>query len=386
MMEQPVHWVAFAAGLFLILGTVGSVIRTLVVPRALISRLSVTVARRIVRQSFLFLAARFNSYEIKDKILALSAPVSLIVLLIVWLGLFGLGYGLILWAFIDGSFLGALREAGSSLFTLGIASTETRSATIIDFFAAFTGLIVIALQIAYLPTIYAAFNRRETLVTMLQSRAGAPAWGPEILARHHIVGLVDNLPEFYAEWEQWAAEVAESHTSYPVLITFRSPHPLRSWALGLLAVLDSAALYLALSPKKAPTQARLCLRMGFTALRYIADVSRIQYDPDPFPNDPIQLPYDDYLKGIERLREVDFPMERSPEEAWPHFRGWRVNYESISYELMERIVAPPGPWSGERTRLRGATIEPQRPADRTPEDPQNEKAPKVAGFGWRWRA
>jgi len=386
MMSEPGHWLAFAVGLFVIVGTAGSVIRTLVVPRALVSRLSVTVARTFVRRVFLTIANRFDSYETKDKILALSAPVSLIVLLVVWLALFGVGYGLVLWAVVDGSLLAAFREAGSSLFTLGFASTPTQGATVVNFAAAFTGLIVIALQIAYLPTIYSAFNRRETLVTMLQSRAGAPAWGPEILARHHLVGLIDTLPDFYAEWERWAAEVAESHTTYPVIITFRSPHPLRSWALGLLAVLDSAALYLALSPKNAPTQARLCLRMGFTALRYIAEVSRIPFDPDPFPDDPIQLPYDEYLRGIERLREVDFPMERTPEEAWPHFRGWRVNYEAVAYELIDRMVAPPGPWSGERTRLRGVTIEPQRPADRRPDDPQTQAAPKLGGFGWRWRA
>ena len=381
-MNEPIHWGAMAIGLFLVLGSASSLIRTLVVPRALISKLSVIVARRVVRKSFLFLAARFNDYETKDKILAYSAPVSLIVLLIVWLGLFGLGYSLILWALVDGQFSDALREVGSSLFTLGFLSSDDSTGTIIDFIAAFTGLIVIALQIAYLPTIYSAFNRRETLVTMLQSRAGAPAWGPEILARHHIVGLVEALPDFYAEWERWAAEVGESHTTYPVLITFRSPHPLRSWALGLLAVLDSAALYLSLSPSKAPTQARLCLRMGFTALRYIADVSRIPYDADPFPEDPIELTYEEYMHGIERLRQVDFPMERTPEEAWPHFHGWRVNYESVAYEVMERIVAPPGPWSGERTRLRGVTIEPQRPADRRPDDSSTKEVPKVTRSGW----
>ena len=382
MTWQVGHWIALIVGLTLVFGTASSLIRTLVVPRALISRLSVTVARQGVRRTFLFIAGRFNSYEAKDKILALSAPVSLIVILMAWLALFGLGYGLILWAFIDGSLVAAMREAGSSMLTLGFASTPGRAGTLLDFFAAFTGLIVIALQIAYLPTIYSAFNRRETLVTMLQSRAGAPAWGPEILARHQLVGLVGNLPDFFAEWERWAAEVAESHTTYPVLISFRSPHPLRSWILGLLAVLDSAALYLALSPKSAPTEARLCLRMGFTALRYIADVSRIPYDPDPFPDDPIELSFDDYLVGIERLREVDFEMERTPEEAWAHFCGWRVNYEAIAYELMERVVAPPGPWSGERSRLRGVTIQPLRPADRRPNDPDNKKAPKISRFGW----
>src|SRR3712207_5360121 len=124
-------------------------------------------------------------------------------------------------------------------------------------------------------------------------------------------------------WRDWSSDVCSSDLS------FRSPHPLRSWILGLLAVMDSAALYLALCPTSAPSQTRLCVRMGFTALRYIADVLRIPYDPDPYPTDPIRLTYEEYMAGIERLRQVDFPMERTPEEAWAHFRGWRVNYEEI---------------------------------------------------------
>src|SRR6202042_2948825 len=101
----------------------------------------------------------------------------------------------------------------------------------------------------------------------LESRAGSPAWGPELLARHRLVGIVDQLPSLYADWERWAADVAESHTTYPVLIYFRSSRPLDSWVLSLLAILDSAALYLALAPSRAPSEARLCLRMGYTCLR-----------------------------------------------------------------------------------------------------------------------
>jgi hypothetical protein len=355
------------------------------VPRATTSRLTVIVSRKLVQTSFLAVASRFKEYETKDKILAYSAPISLIVQLLVWLTLFMVGYALMLWPLIDASFLAALRESGSSMLTLGFFSTVRETATAIDFLAATTGLIVIALQIAYLPTLYSAFNRREALVTMLQSRAGVPAWGPEILARHSLVGLLDNLGHFYEEWEEWAAHLAETYTTYPVLVSFRSPHPLRSWVLAVLSVMDSAALYLALSPKSAPTQSRLCLRMGFTALRYIAEVLRIPFDADPFPDDPIRLTYEEFVEGIERLRQVEFKMERTPEEAWPHFRGWRVNYEQIAYELAERVVAPPGPWSGDRRRLQDITIVPQRPADRTPDDPKNESAPEKAGFGWRWR-
>jgi hypothetical protein len=351
------------------------------VPRGLSSRLSALVSKHL-RHTILFVSDRFRTYEAKDAIMALQAPLSLMLLLLTWLLLFLVGYGLLLWPLIDAPLGTALLESGSSMFTLGFAATHRGAATLVHFWAAATGLIVVALQIAYLPTLYAAFNRRETLVTLLQSRAGAPAWGPEILARHQQVNLLPNLRDLYAEWEQWSADVAESHTNYPVLIYFRSPHALRSWVLALLAVLDSAALYLALSPAGAPTEARLCLRMGFTCLRDIAGLLGIRYEPDPYPDDPIELAFEDYLGGVDRLREVEFPMERSPEEAWPHFRGWRVNYEHVAYSVADLIVAPPGPWSGRRSHLRDLTIEPLRPVDRKPQDRGVEARPRGEGSGW----
>ena len=120
--------------------------------------------------------------------------------------------------------------------------------------AAATGLVIVTLQIAYLPALYAAFNRRETEVALLNARAGVPSWGPELLARTHYalgsgVSTIDTLPDLYAQWERWAADVAESHTTYLPLVRFRSPRPLSSWVTALLAVLDSAALFLALSPE-----------------------------------------------------------------------------------------------------------------------------------------
>ncbi|MCU1460778.1 MAG: hypothetical protein JWO37_853 [Acidimicrobiales bacterium] len=365
-------WVGFALGLFVLPFVSTSVLFTLVIPRAIPSRLSVFVSRRLVRTAFLFVANRFDDFARKDRVLALSGPISLLTLLFVWIVGYLFGFALLLWPLAGHSFATALREAGSSMFTLGFAtSPHSAASTAVDFAAAGTGLLVVALEIGYLPTIYASFNRRETLVTVLQSRAGVPAWGPEILARHQLVGLMANLPAFYREWEYWAADVAESHANYPVLITFRSPHPLRSWVLGLLSVLDAAALQLALDPAAAPTDARLCLRMGFVALRDIANVLKIPHDPDPRPDAPLDLTYDDFLEGVRRLEEVGFPMERSPEEAWPHFRGWRVNYESISYALADFTVAAPAPWSGPRSR--GGTIEPLRPVDRTPEDPEGHR-------------
>jgi hypothetical protein len=373
-------WIALPIGLFIIIGTGGSVGRTLIVPRGYVSRLS-RMVDGVVRSSFLFFANRFDSYESKDRILVSLGPASVLVLLLVWLVAFLFGFALVIWPITHLSFGEALQESGSSLFTLGFASSEGVS-NYFYFAAAATGLIVVALLIAYLPALYASFNRREGLVTMLQSRAGSPPWGPEILARHHLVNILDNMPHFYNDWEVWAADVAESHTNYPVLVNFRSPHPLRSWIVGLLAVMDSAALYNALAPGRSPTEARLCLRMGFISLRDIAEVLSVPYESDPFPDDPIELTYEEFLGGVRRLQEVEFPMERTPEEAWPHFRGWRVNYESVAYALANLVVAPPGPWSGPRHHLPGLAIAPVRPANRTPDDPTPDERGRGRGHGW----
>lgn len=380
-MNDVSQWVGFFVGLVVTTYTATSVLRSLVIPRGLTSFAASWVANT-TRKFFIFLCNRFESYEAKDKIMAVQGSVFLIALLSTWLVMFLVGFTLMLWSMTGGDLGQAFLEAGSSMFTLGFAGTERTGAAILHFIAAATGLIVVALLIAYLPTLYAAFNRRETAVTLLQSRAGAPAWGPEILARHHSVGLMDELQPLYAEWERWAADVAESHTNYPTLIFFRSPHPLRSWVIGLLAVMDAAALQLSLSPSTAPTQARLCLRMGFSCLRYIADLLKIPYDPDPLPDEPIELQYEEFASGVERLAQVEFPMDRTPEEAWPDFKGWRVNYESLAYSLADLVVAPPGPWSGERSHLPGMAIVPERPPDRSPKDPTAKGRPKAERFGW----
>ena len=381
MTESVVRWIGFAVGLAVLGAVVLSVVKTLVVPRRVASRL--TLGGTWVRSVFLFFSSRVDDYETKDRILSYQGPLALLVMLNTWLMALWLAFALLLWPLIDESFFAALRESGSSILTLGFAAHLDPDATVVYFLAAATGLIVVALLIAYLPTLYGSFNRRERLVTVLQSRAGIPAWGPEILYRHHTVGIVGSLKDLYSDWEHWAADVAESHTNYPILITFRSPHPLRSWVVSLLAVLDSAALYLALCPNSAPAEARLCLRMGFVALREVADAVGIPYDPDPTPDDPIELTYEEYAAGIARMG--DFPIERTPEDAWVHFRGWRVNYERIAYGLADFVVATPAPWSGDRTQMPGLAIVPQRPANRIAGDPERHEQPKVSGPDWRLR-
>ena len=315
------------------------------------------------------LAGRMGAgYVRRHHLRAFHAPLILAVQLWSWLTLYLVGFSIMLWP-VAGSLGGALREAGSSLLTLGFAATHTGAGTIIDLAAAAAGLVVVALQIAYLPTLYGAFNRREADVALLATRAGQPAWGPELLARVSLMRALGDLPDFYSLWERWAAEIAESHSSYPVLLRFRAANPLSSWLTGLLAVLDSAALFASILPDELPIQARLCLRMGFACLQQLATTVGIPFDPDPRPDAGIQLSFEEFMAGITRLQEYGFPVARPPEEIWVHFQGWRVNYESIAYALAYSIDAPPALWSGPRRPLT-PPIPPKRLYDRTPDDPE----------------
>ena len=358
------HVLAFLAGAFVILGTTSSVLRNLVVPRRLRSRLTRRISR-VVGVPFRAVADRSSVYATRDKILAWAAPLTIIVILVSWLLLYLVGYGLVIYAVGDLSLAVALREAGSSVLTLGFASTDRGRLTAVDFAAAMTGPIVIGLQIGYLPALYGAYNRRETEVTKLDSRAGEPNWGPEILARHSSVSSLDNLAELYRGWEHWAADVSESHSNYPVLIYFRSQEPTRNWLVGLLSVMDSAALQLALNPSTRQGEPRMAIRMGFVCLRALAKTTGLPYNEDPMPDDPIELTYDEFLLGVARLERGGFPMEVSPEQAWPHFQGWRVNYEAISYQIASMIDAVPALWSGPRRGV-AAPIEPYTPVNRLP--------------------
>jgi hypothetical protein len=369
-------WLGFAVGLFVVTSTLLSVVGTLVVARGVNSPIS-RVVDRALDTGFHQLARRVRSFERRDRILAWQSPLSLLTRLAVWLGLLVAGFALLLLPSLNGSVAAAFSHAGSSMFTLGYAAPTGTGSTTLEYLAAFTGLVVIGLQVGYLPTLYAAFNRRETEVTLLTSRAGVPAWGPEILARTRW-GIEDGdipllLEELFTTWERWAAEVAESHTTYLTLARMRSPRPLSHWLTSLIAVMDAAAMHLALAPSREPKlAARLSLRMGFVAIEQIATFMRLPVPDDPDPDGPVAVSFDEFRAATAMLREVGYPIEQTDEQAWPHFRGWRANYDTVALLLACQLDAPPALWTGPR-RWPSTPIAPRRPAARVARDARRRR-------------
>jgi hypothetical protein len=357
--------VAAVFGALLLLTDWNSIIGTLIVPRPIGSWLTKWVDR-VVLAVYGVVTRRIDDYRRRDRILASTAATILLTQLATWLAIALIAFTLLMWPFADRGITAAFTDAGSSIFTLGFAEPLGAAPVVLVFLAAATGLIVVALQIGYLPTLYSAFNRRETEVALLNARAGIPSWGPELLARTYYalgtgVSTLDTLPDLYTRWERWAADVAESHTTYLPLVRFRSPLGLSSWVTSLLAVLDSAALILTLAPEVAPTvPARLCLRGGFACFGRIARAMGIETPEEADPSAGITLTYEEFLAAVGRMGELDFPISRDPAEAWPEFVGWRVNYEQAAYGIAAAVDAVPALWSGPRHQPT-PPISPRRP-------------------------
>jgi hypothetical protein len=335
-------------GVLAVLVVLDAALRTFVLPRGA-GVLFTHVVFRSVRQGLQVFARPNRSYEARDRVMALYAPLALLAFpaaaLVVIFGAFA--------CFFEVSQPHGWREAlttsGSSLFTLGFDRPSGLGSSFVAFSEAAIGLALLAVLIAYLPTIYSSFSRRETMVTQLSVRAGTPPTAWRMLELAHRAGYLNNFDPVWNEWMQWFCELSETHTSIGAMAFFRSPNPSRSWITAAGTVLDTAALRLAVLNIPFTPEAGLCIRSGFLALREIADFYGFDHDPDPSPDDPISVAREEFMEIYERLAGAGLPVRADRERAWRDFAGWRVNYDRVLLALCTLVMAPYAPWSSDRS-------------------------------------
>jgi hypothetical protein len=304
---------------------------------------------RGIRAVFELFARPARSYEARDRVMALYAPIALLALPTVSLFLIFIGFTVAFYGLDHDGWRDALTTSGSNLLTLGFAEPPSTPGVLLGFLEAALGLGLLALLISYLPTIYSAFSRREAAVTDLAVRAGTPAKPWEMLERAHLAGYLHDLDRVWENWMSWFTELSETHTSLGSLSYFRSPNPGRSWITASGAVLDAAALRLSVLNIPFTPQGGLCIRSGFLALREIAGFFGFEYDPDPAPDDPISITREEFDAVYERLGIAGLPIRSDRERAWREFRGWRVNYDAVLTTLAGMVMAPYGPWTSDRS-------------------------------------
>lgn len=338
---------AAVAGAALVVSTLGSAVKTVVLPRAKASRITRSVFR-MLRLVF-GVVTRPMRFERKDRILGAYAPLGLILLLAIWLSLVLLGFAAIFWGIEDAGARAAFDLSGSSLLTLGFSRPRTIGTTPLMFVEAGIGLFLLALLITYLPSIYSAYSRREVGIAALEVRAGSPPSAREMIWRYRRLERLTEIHEVWTDWQRWFAEVEETHTSYPVLVFFRSAHADHSWITSAGAVLDAASVVLSSVDIPRDVEAEFCVRAGYLCLRGIADYFQIVYEPDPRPDDPISVTREEWEALLMELERAGVPLKHDRDQAWQDFAGWRVNYDAVLLALASLTEAPSAPWSSDRT-------------------------------------
>jgi hypothetical protein len=251
----------FVVGLVLVLATLSSALRTMVVPRGVPSAL-VRVVFITIRRGFRVVNRLSPGYEKLDRRMAFYAPVGLLALPVAWLTVSLTGYALMFWALGARPIRDAYAVSGSSMFTLGVVHRGDLPSLTLTFTEAGVGVGLLALLITYLPSIYTTFARREQAVALLETRAGSPPWGPNMIMRYYRIGWPGGFDQVWRDWQLWFADIEESHTSLGALAFFRSPQPDRSWVTAAGAVLDGAALVVSTVADHRDPEAHLRVRAG----------------------------------------------------------------------------------------------------------------------------
>jgi hypothetical protein len=275
-----------------------------------------------------------------DTLLGFFGPLALLFELLVWtLGLV-VGYGLVDWAAAGGSFRDRLLFS-SGLFLSAEGASGTLATHVLALLEAATGVGVLFIVIGYMPAVYGSFSRREIAVSQLATRAGSPPAAGVLLRRAAGRENWRELERDLRGWEEWAAELMETHLSYPLLGFYRSQHVGQNWLAALTAMVDVAAFVKAVQADGEVEAAELTFKLGRHALSDLA----LQYGLERRPVERLSGPEFDELYGIvEDAISQPFPRD----EAWHRLAKLRAEYEPQAQALADFLVLELPPWLADK--------------------------------------
>ncbi len=338
------------AGIVVILVVLLDAFETIVLPRRVRRQFRLTAW--FYRRTWIpwrGLASRIGSASRRENFLGYFGPSSLILLLVFWA--FGLifGFALLQYGVGEHVVLGNERVtfgtvfylSGETFFTLGYGDITPTSgiARALAVSEAGMGFAFLGVVIGYLPTIYSSFSRREIEISLLDARAGSPPTAAELLARFGNCPEQTVLDRIFRDWEHWAAEVLESHLSYPVLSFFRSQHNNQSWLGALTTILDASALVIAGIDGIRNEQAKITFAMARHAVVDLAQVVNARYDPDV----PDRLPAQELARLRQALSERGLRV-RNSEEAEQKLVHLRSLYEPHAEAMGRTLFINLPPW------------------------------------------
>jgi len=349
------HWGEIAAGLALLLIVLYDIFQSVVLPRPAINKLA--TVRYLVRGIYWvwrWVGNRMESIPRRERWLAAYGPVAVLTIFTAWGLALVLAYGLI----VDGvrdemrpvpdNFGTSVYFSATTLVPLSYGDfvpegVPARIATVAE---SATGVIIGALAITLLFSLYESFQRREELVVTLDAFAGAPPSGVQMLETAAAHGMREELVKTFDDWPEWSAAVLESHLAYPMLVFFRSSHDNEAWLNSFGAVMDAAVLVMSSVDDKSEGPAKLMYRVGN---HLVEDLSWYFRRWTPRSDTPVIERFE-FDQAWERLQKAGYDCKPA-DAAWTVFAKLRSTYASPINGLARALVIPPAEWIGDRSYL-----------------------------------
>lgn len=353
-MELAARVIEFAAGVAIVVLVVYDLVMSVVIPRPSpgnwrISNLAFRYTWRVWR----WVGLRSASPERREGILGSFAPMTVLGLLVVWVALLAIGYGVVLWSIRDelrpvphGPWA-AIYLSAVSLLTIGFGDFVPTgpAARVVTVVEAGNGLGTVALVISMLFSLFSNFQRRESQVVMLDSVAGAPPSGLVILETARRLKMPELLDRTFEQWKEWSADVLDSHLAYPVLNYFRSSHDNESWVSALGAVLDAATLLITAVDGERTGSAKLMFQVGTHLVEDLSHVFGFQHEHLP------GVEREEFEAACRRLESAGYRL-KPLDEAWDRFADLRSDYAVPLNQMAGYFAIPPAQWIGDRSLLR----------------------------------
>ncbi|HEX3629457.1 MAG TPA: potassium channel family protein [Candidatus Dormibacteraeota bacterium] len=346
-------WLEIALGLVLLMAVFFDLFQAVILPRPAVRKFS--FVRRLLRllwYSWRWVGTRFNSQTRRESWLAAFGPLSVLTMFLVWSLVLILAYALM----VDGvrtevkpvpdSFGTSLYFSATTLVPLSYGDyvPEGIPARVITIAESATGVILAALVITLLFSLYESFQRREEQVVQLDAFAGAPPNGMQILETAAQRGMHEQLLRVFEEWRAWAAAVLESHLAYPTLFWFRSSHDNEAWLNSFGAVMDATVLVLSTVEDDTEGAARLMFTVGNHLVEDLSWFFHYTRRDDPI------VERHEYVQARERLKAAGYKCQ-GEEDAWVKFAHLRSNYASQLNQLARLLSIVPAEWIGDRSYL-----------------------------------
>ena len=290
---------------------------------------------------------------------------ALVSLPLIWMILIAVAFTFVFWSTGSLKWQKSFETSASSLTTLGFSEPAGTFGIAVAFIEATIGLGLVALLISYLPTIYSAYNNREKGIVMLSPLAGTPPSVPRLIQTLHRTGALE-ATEFWRNQTDWAVDLEQTHSAFPILTYFPEAHANLSWVATLGTVLDTAALVVSVSEtdatrvladaEKGPLMA---LVFGIPTVDRVARAANVPLEPAPSLLDvtarladappAVSVSRHEFLDALDRVRPIlGLPDEIDADGAWRRFAWLRSGYDRPLRALAGITQAPSAPWTTDR--------------------------------------